>query len=181
MKRFAIPCMTAIVLSFANVPAFALTGQSNAPIRIQSDTAELNAEKNYAIYSGDVVVTQNGTQLKADKVLIYRNNGDLHKIEAFGKPAQFNQPADATNPEIFAYGNTITYSRETEVLKLEQGARFVQANNSISGDTIEYDTRRRVAKASGNKTSKERVDIIFNPTPKADTSGANTPMKSSTP
>ncbi|MCP5162985.1 MAG: lipopolysaccharide transport periplasmic protein LptA [Hahellaceae bacterium] len=168
MNNSYIRAIAFLLFTHASSQVLALTSQSDAPIRIQSDTAELNAEKDFAIYKGDVIVTQNGSMLKAEKVIIYRSNGALNKIEAFGDPAQFSQPADETNPEIHAYGKVITYSKDSDTLKLEQNARFVQKNNSITGDVIEYDTQKRIAKASGNKASKERVDIIFNPTPKTE-------------
>jgi lipopolysaccharide export system protein LptA len=86
-------------------PAFAapapaaksLTGQrnSNAPINISSDSfqADLNAKS--GTYSGNVVVVQGDTKLRADQVRILTVDGRADKITANGKVV-VDSPASGT-------------------------------------------------------------------------------------
>jgi lipopolysaccharide export system protein LptA len=81
----------------AATPAKPITAQrnSNAPIGISSDSfqADLNAKS--GTYSGNVVVVQGDTKLRADQVRILTVNGKADKITASGKVV-VDSPASGT-------------------------------------------------------------------------------------
>ena len=148
--------------------AFAFGANDNAPIKIQSDRAELDNQKGIATYTGDVVVTQGDAQLKANKVVIYSEKNALVKIEAYGNPAHFSQNKNLKTPKTDAYGDTIIYTKSTQILKLIKSAKLEQAQNSFTGEEIEYNTLKGIVNARGNPTAEPtkpgaRVEIEFHP------------------
>lgn len=144
-------------------PAFALDTEKDAPITIEADSAELDETKGISVYHGNVIVTQGGSVLSADKITIIRDENELGTIEANGSPAHFSQSGKEDFPETHAYGHTITFIRKDNLLKLEKEALLKQKDNLFRGDVIEYDTVKRIVKASGNEEKNTRVQIIVTP------------------
>ncbi|WP_250657305.1 lipopolysaccharide transport periplasmic protein LptA [Alkalimarinus coralli] len=146
--------------------ASAFTANSNQPIKIQSDRAELDEKKGRSIYSGDVVITQGKSILKSDKVIIYSDKSGLIKLEAFGSPAEFSDQQEGEELPTHAYGNTIIYTRNNEKLTLIDDAKLEQGKNTFRGKKIEYNTVSRVVTAQGGEEKSQRVEIIVHPVEK---------------
>ncbi len=172
-SNYNVPNKPVFILTFLfsllwNTSVMAFGANDNTPIKIQSDRAELNNQKGIATYTGDVIVTQGEATLNAEKVIIYSTNNTLVKIEAFGNPAHFSQEKNADTPKTDAYGETIIYNEQSQILKLIKKARLQQASNSFSGDVIEYNTLKGIVNAHGSPTdsttqSNSRVEIEFHP------------------
>lgn len=139
---------------------------SGAPITISADTARLDDGKGVATYTGSVVVTQERTRLSAARVVLYREQGELTRIEADGQPARYQQPARDGNGETDARALRITYSAKDNVLTFEREAVIEQDGNLFRGDIIHYDTAQRVVTAEGAPRNGEgpgRVEMVIQP------------------
>ena len=148
---------------------------SDEPIRVVADKARLDDLKGIATYTGDVVVTQGKTRLEADKVVLFRDNGELERMEAFGQPAHYTQPAanrDSGQPsaETDAWAREIRYSASSGELELTEDAVIEQAGDRFSGQRIVYDTQARIVTASGSGDQSQsseqaggRVEMIIQP------------------
>ncbi len=155
-----------MLLTLSTFQAKAFTAESNEPIKIQSDRAELDEQKGISTYTGDVIVTQGTSKLTSDKVIVFSNNDGLIKIEAFGLPAKFTQQDEKSAEPVHAYGNTIIYTRADEKLTLIDDAKLEQGKNTFRGDHIVYNTVTRIVKAKGNEKNSQRVEIILHPVKK---------------
>lgn len=150
-------------------PAYGFDLQSGMPITINADSGRMDDTRGIATYNGDVVVIQGTTQLSADRVMLFRDNGELSRIEATGRPARYQQPTEAGKGETDAQALSITYVPQDGLLTLEQEAVIKQNGNLFRGDIIHYDTEQRVVTAEGTTredNSKGRIEIIIQPRPK---------------
>lgn len=158
--------LVAITLALLPLQLSAFTADSNEPIKIQSDRAELDEQKGLSTYTGDVVVTQGTSILKSDKVIVYSNDKGLVKLEAFGTPAQFSQQENESSPITHGYGNTIIYTQADEILTLTDNAKLEQGKNTFSGKEIIYNTVSRIVTAQSGEDKNHRVEIIIHPVKK---------------
>lgn len=154
----------ALWLTMSPAVAFDLT--SDSPISINADSARLDDSKGEATYTGDVVVTQDQTRLTADRVVLYRDQAGVQRIEAFGTPARYQHPAMGDQAETDAQALKISYTAKDSLLTLEQEAVIEQAGNIFRGDRIEYDTTARIVTAKGapgDGESQGRVEMVIQP------------------
>ena len=69
-------------------PAAALSTDSQQPIHIEADQAELDETRRVTVYKGSVVIVQGTMRIKADRVdFFYSEERALDKAVAMGKPA----------------------------------------------------------------------------------------------
>ncbi len=139
---------------------------SDEPIRVESDSARLDDRAGTATYSGNVIVYQGETRLKADEVVLRRDDEGLSSITATGEPATYEQPETDSEPEIHAEGRTITYSRAEQRITFEHNAIIRQKDDRFRGDVIHYDTEERVVTATGGDAESEtggRVEMTIQP------------------
>ncbi len=155
----------AICLLVASPVSRAFDLRSNDPIHVSAEHARLDDRNNTAVYTGNVVVTQAGSKLTGDRVVIYRDKQGVSKIEATGKPAYYHEPqTPPNNPATDAHADTITYSRPEHLLVLTTDAEVKQQGNIFRGNVIRYDTQSKVVTASSNGQNQgSRVEMIIHP------------------
>ncbi len=130
------------------------------PISIQSDTLELNQEKGLATYLGKVLLTQNGKELRADKIIIYRNTqGKLEKILAFGNPAKYF--GTLKNEHLLGEANKITFLTGAQDMILEGQAKLIQKQDSFTAPYITYNFQNKIIRSKAQEGI--RPTIIFHP------------------
>ncbi|MDX1457803.1 MAG: lipopolysaccharide transport periplasmic protein LptA [Marinobacter sp.] len=164
-SRFITPALVAMLAILA-FPAHAFDLNSDAPITVNADTARLDDSQGIATYTGDVVVTQLNTKLTADRVVLYRGDTGLNRIEATGQPARYFQPSGNLGEATDARARIITYSAPDHRLTLEQEAVIEQGGNLFRGERIHYDTENRVVTAEGATSGSEgqgRVEMVIQP------------------
>lgn len=76
MNNKSLKLLTAGLLLASSVPAFALTGDSNKPVNVDSENQALDMQGNVATFTGNVLVTQGSIKITADKVVVTRPGGD---------------------------------------------------------------------------------------------------------
>ena len=149
--------------------AMALPSDSDQPIRVQADSAELDDRQGVAIYRGSVVITQGTLKITGNEVTITQNKqGDIDVFTAVGSPAYYEQQPSADKSLVKAYGKTIQYFAPTERIVLIDQAKVIQEGNTFKGEKIVYDTRRQIVNAgragkTAISTPQPRIDMVILP------------------
>lgn len=163
--------LAAICLALAPMPATAFDLESDQPIRVNADNARLDDAQGIATYSGDVEMTQADARLTADKVVLYRDENGVSRIEATGQPARYRQPAMEGQGETDARALSITWSAAENRVTFERDAVIEQDGNLFRGDVIHYDSAERVVTAEGAADRSDgsgRVEMVIQPRNKSD-------------
>ena len=160
--------MAALLAITLTGPAAAFELDSDIPIKVTADNARLDDNQGIATYTGDVELEQGETHLSAKRVVLYRDENGLNRIEAFGNPARYRQPSreGEGEGETDARALNITWSAADQRLIFERQAVIEQNGNLFRGDIIHYDTARRVVTAQGGADSGEgsgRVEMVIQP------------------
>lgn len=145
---------------FIHFDCFALLTGSKASVSITSENLELNPEQGFALYLGNVLLTQEGKTLTADKLIIYKNpEGKLNKILAFGKPAKYL--GTIKNEPLSGEANKITFFPNSQEMLLEGQAKFIQKQDSFTAPHITYNFQTKMIKSKSQNGI--RPTIVFNP------------------
>ncbi|MBN7771202.1 lipopolysaccharide transport periplasmic protein LptA [Marinobacter daepoensis] len=147
-------------------PAAAFNLDSDTPIKVAADSARLDDSAGTAVYTGDVELTQGETRLEADRVVLYRNDQGVSRIEAAGSPAHYRQPGQEAEGMTDARALNITWSGDESLVIFEREAVIEQGGNIFRGDIIHYDTVRRVVTAEGGASPEGgsgRVEMVIQP------------------
>jgi len=119
--------------------AFALPEDSDQPIHIRADSAELDQKGDRAIYRGSVQVDQGTLRVTADTMTIERENEKVVRIIAVGTPAHYQQQVEADQEQVKANASTIIYHTRDERIDLKGNANLEQEGSTVAGDLIVYD------------------------------------------
>lgn len=163
--------LAAICLALSPMPATAFDLESDDPIRVNADSARLDDGEGIATYTGSVEMTQGESNLTADKVVLYRNDDGVSRIEATGQPARYRQPAVEGQGETDARARNITWSADENRVTFERDAVIEQDGNLFRGDVIHYDSAERVVTAEGSADRSDgggRVEMVIQPRNKSD-------------
>ncbi|MFS1537428.1 MAG: lipopolysaccharide ABC transporter substrate-binding protein LptA [Candidatus Phlomobacter fragariae] len=145
-----------------SLPALALKSDSQQPIQINSIKQSLDLEKNITTFTENVVIKQGSIDVRADKVVVARPNGDAKKmvVEAYGTPATFYQLQDDGKP-IKGHSDKIRYEMEKELVILTGNAYLEQLDSNIKGEKITYLVPTQQIEAFSDKG--KRVTTILLP------------------
>ena len=189
MRRniFSVPFLFALVLM--STVAQASNNDTQQPIHIEADQAEISEREGVMTYTGHVLLKQGGIELRADTVKVFSQDGELQRITAEGNPvhylqrklqSQFQTTQNPVEEEIKGVSQRMEYRAKDKRLVLMGNAEFWQGGNRFSGNRIQYDpeTERVVANAgeqAGNpQTDKPpRVSVTLQPK-KSDAKGTTT-------
>lgn len=69
-NKLSLKAIIASALLAASLPAIAVTGDTEQPIHIESDTQSLDMQGNVVTFTGNVVMTQGTIKINADKVVV---------------------------------------------------------------------------------------------------------------
>jgi lipopolysaccharide export system protein LptA len=169
--RRSLPAATSLVLATLCLALVAPTAlafdlESNDPIRVNADSARLDDGQGIATYRGAVEMTQGQTNLTADKVVLYRDENGVSRIEATGRPAHYRQPATEGQGKTDARALSITWSASENRVTFEREAVIEQDGNLFRGDIIHYDSDARVVTAEGaadGSGGSGRVEMVIQP------------------
>lgn len=157
----AASCLLAF-LSFAPHVAVALPEDSQQPIQIDADAAELDQNRNLATYHGNVRMQQGTMQVTADKMTIELRDKTVVRITAEGNNAHYQQQLKADDSMVSANARTITYYTQDERVSLVGDATLTQNRNQFSGAAINYDIRE--GKVDAQAANDGKVQMILQPT-----------------
>ena len=152
--------------------AAALATDSEQPIEIQADFAELDDQEGKTVYVGNVVVIQGSIKMTGDKLKVnFSEERDLEDVFIEGRPAYFKQTPD-NGEDVEGEGLLIEYHAQKSLLHLMQKARLTQGKRVFEGDRINYDTGKsiitaraspKMPDATGDSEPRNRVRIIIPP------------------
>jgi len=167
--------LKASVIAFSVLVAFdtyALATDSQQPIEIEADFAELDDQEGKTIYVGNVVVTQGSIKMTGDKLKVnFSEDRDLQDVYLEGRPAYFKQTPDSGD-DVEGEALLIEYHQLKSLLHLINKARLTQGARLFEGDRINYDTAKSVITARAAPKTKQtpgkpkkagRVRVIIPP------------------
>jgi lipopolysaccharide export system protein LptA len=140
---------------------YALSDDSNKPINIQADSAEINDATGISIYIGNVEITQGSMKLTGDKVILETKNKKVKKIIAEGDLSTFTQKTD-DGRLINAEAEKMVYSITGNKIVLTTNAKLTEAGNTFASDQITFYTDKEIVKA-GSNSGNDRVNITVFP------------------
>jgi len=148
----------------------ASSDDSQQPVHIEADRAEIDEILGVMTYTGHVVVRQGSIEMRADTVVVYSKEGELQRITAQGQPAHYQQKR-ADGKMVKGSSQSMEYSANSKQVILLGEAQFWQEGNRFSGNRIQYNPNdeRVVANAGGdiNKVGEQqRVTVTLQPRPK---------------
>jgi len=142
-------------------PAFALPEDSRQPINIHADSAELDQNKNIAIYHGSVKMQQGTMTVTGDKMTIELEDQQVVRVIAEGNRAHYQQQIKPDESMVLADAKKITYFTAEERVELVGNAHLTQDNNEFTGELIKYNTNEGKVDASSN--GQGSVQMILQP------------------
>ena len=151
-----------ISLLLVSYQTIALSSDASQPIAIDSRSQSLDLNSDVAIFEGDVYLTQGSLKLRADKVVVNRaKDNSLSLIQAFGRPAKFEQTMD-DGKKIFGNALQLRYQVQKSTLTMQKQAELIQeGGNKVEGKTITYNIRQQLLVAESD--AKSRVTTILQP------------------
>lgn len=138
--------------------------ERGAPIHLDADHADIDANTGVGIYTGNVILTQGRREITGDRMTVHtRGNRELDHVVVEGNPATWRQPPEGGGEEILGEAPRMEYhTRNPEHVKLLEGGRVTRGRNVFTGETIEYnlETERVVARG---RDATERIRITLFP------------------
>lgn len=175
----ALNLLIACPLLVFSSATFAVTGDTDKPIHINSDQQSLDMQGNTVTFTGNVIITQGTIKATADKVVIIRPNGQQGKevVEGYGNPVTFYQMQDNGKP-VEGHAQKLRYELEKDFVILTGNAFLKQIDSSIEGDKITYLVKQQQMEAFSDKG--KRVTTVLIPAQlqdKSNNAGNNKPVK----
>ncbi|HGJ5876835.1 MAG TPA: lipopolysaccharide ABC transporter substrate-binding protein LptA [Arsenophonus sp.] len=161
-KKIFINAALTSTIFILSLPAVALKSDSQQPIQIDSVKQSLDLEKNITTFTENVAIKQGSIDVRADKVVVTRPNGDAKQmiVEAYGMPATFYQLQDDGKP-IKGHSDKVRYEIDKELVILTGNAYLEQLDSNIKGDKITYLVPTQQMEAFSDKG--KRVTTILLP------------------
>jgi len=152
----SLPFIGVLLLS-ANT--FALPEDSEQPIHILSNAAEVYEDSGLVIYRGDVRLDQGSLKVRADTMTIEIHDEKVIRITAEGNQARYEQQLRADQSRVIAGAEKIVYHTQNEQIELIGGATLMQDENEFRGDRIRYDLRAGKIDASAPKDGSVEMTL----------------------
>ncbi|MDD3517393.1 MAG: lipopolysaccharide transport periplasmic protein LptA [Chromatiales bacterium] len=145
--------------------AAARSDDTQKPIRISADRAELDDKKGVAVYRGNVRVEQGTMLLKADVLTVHTPERAVSRMIAESRnetrPVSFRQQTD-DGRSIEAEAQRMDYRVGARRVQLEGGAELRRGGDSFRGERIDYDLAAEVVEAV-SAPERSRVEIVITP------------------
>lgn len=153
-----------LLLGLLPTVATALSTDSEQPIEIEADFAELDDEEGTTIYIGNVIVIQGSIRMTGDRLRVnFTAERELKDAYMEGRPATFKQTPDR-GEDVEGEALTIEYHAFQNMLYLIEKAKVTQGERMTQGHRINYDTERSIVTVRSSRADKADKDD----TPKAD-------------
>ena len=163
-----------LVLAVIAGPCHALSTDTQQPIQVEADFAELDNEDHTTVYVGNVIVDQGSIHMTGDRLRVnFTEDKDLKDAYLEGRPATFKQTPD-NDEDVKGEAGQIEYHAQQSLLNLIDKAKVTQAGRLFEGHRINYDTSNSIITARSSRADQAnkdanpkddsgRVRIIFPP------------------
>lgn len=146
------------------LPAGALESDSEQPMFVEADAAELDEKQSISLYLGNVEVQQGSMRILADEVLVHHKpNRQPQKIIAIGNPVRYRQLLDNEPEEVHASAQRMEYEADREEITLIDNAELIQGDDRFASDRIVYNRITDRLTAGTSARGRERVKIRIEP------------------
>ncbi len=153
----------AVLLSALPVVAWGLSTDSDQPMVIEADSAELDDRSGVSTYQGNVRIVQGTMELTGDKLTVHMENDRVNRVLVDGSPATYKQRPDGKTQDVNASARHMEYYTDPEKVTLENDARVEQNGDTLSGERIIYDIAKNQVSADGGSKPDRRVRITLQP------------------
>lgn len=150
-----------ILLLAVSSLASALPSDSQQPIEITADRAELDESSGVATYIGNVQMKQGTLRVTADRLMIHTADERVTRVRAEGKRAHYQQQPSDGAALVHANANVITYYLDEERVRLEGDAELVQDADVFTGGEIVYDIA--AGEVDAKAAASDRVRMTLQP------------------
>ncbi len=145
-------------------PASALESDSEQPLEVEANAAELDERQSTSLYIGEVEVTQGSMRILADEVLVHhKENNQPRKIIAIGNPVRYRQLLDDDPEEMRARALRMEYETDRQEITLIDEAEVIQGEDRFASDRIVYNRITERLTAGTSARGRERVRIRIDP------------------
>jgi len=142
----------------------ALEADSEQPLYLEADSAELLEAKSLSIYTGNVLVRQGSVELRGDRIRIHHDPERKPRlIIATGAPVTYRQRMEGEEQPVEATALRMEYDRTKEEITLIDQAQLFQGKDTFRSDRIVYDRVQARVKAGTLAAGRERVKITISP------------------
>lgn len=168
--------LLASALMLASAQALALTSDNEQPIQIDSAQQAVDMATNTVTLTGQVVVKRGSIDIRADKVVITRPQGDNGKevVEGYGNPVTFYQLQDDGKP-VKGHSQKVRYETANDLVILTGNAYLEQLDSNVKGDRITYLVKKQQMEAFSDKG--KRVTTVLVPAQLQDKGKSSAPSK----
>lgn len=159
--RFLLPALP-LFAGFYPLAVPALSSDSEQPMYIEADRADIDDKNGVSVYTGNVKVTQGTFLLLADQLTVHLDNNQIQKAVALGNPARYKQRPDGKDEDIEAEAWRMEYYASPERIVLIDRAVASQGGDEFRSDRIVYDIEKDIVNA-GTEGGDSRVHITLQP------------------
>lgn len=131
------------------------------PVTIDAGRQLVELADNKVTFSDRVVVRQGTIDVRADELVVIRNEQGLQSMTARGAPATYQQTLDNGQP-VKAEAREIHFDMRARTITLVQDAKLTQNDNIVTGYRIRYHIDREQMEAE-SQGGTDRVTTIFLP------------------
>lgn len=137
---------------------------NNKPISIDADNQQIDLKNNTITFTGNVIIIQDGLEIKANSVVITNmDSKDNQIITANGNPVYFEQTHENNQSQtIRGHANQLVYQVKQNSVTMVGNAELLQQDNHIQSDTITYNIVEQKILATSNKGKRVKTTIIPN-------------------
>lgn len=156
-----------------------MASDADAPLTVNADSMEADRAREISVFQGDVRIDKGGIHIEAQQARLRATAGEVQEGTLIGAPVVFRQEPEEGDV-ITGEAQRIEYDAVNRIVVLTGNAWVKQGSDEFRGETIRYDLDARKVLATSNKSTPERVRLIFQPKekepvqpPAADEQGSN--------
>ncbi len=152
----------ALVCAIATGPAAALPEDRDQPIRIEADEALRDEKQGFTRYEGNVKMDQGSLHIEADRITVFHDQREAHRIIAEGNPASLQQQPEPDKGLVKARARVIEYFKSEDRIRLSENANIEQEGSIVTGDSIDYYIAEQLVRADSDKSREDsRVQVVI--------------------
>lgn len=149
----------------------AVASDAEAPLTVEAATMEADRAREISIFQGDVRIEKGGILIEAQEARLRASEGQVQEGTLIGTPVRFRQQPE-TGAVIIGEARRIEYDALNRIVILTGNAWVNQGSDEVRGESIRYDLDARKVLATSDKSTPERVRLIFQPKQKTTTDQA---------
>lgn len=145
-----------LVLALLFATSLSWAQGSGEEITIESDRMRYDNGKQTNVFSGNVIMTRGGFEIRAQRISIQQKKNGTQLAIATGSPAKFKRTDPKRSDRVEGSGKELRYNDKTEQLEILNGAtlRRVQAGkvaDEVHGAKIVYQANKDAFTVEGGK------------------------------